>query len=334
MTALKHRAEKAYLNEKFLTSPEARVLRIMAEYMEPRSRLNRERIKDMIVFFGSARVRSLEESSALKSQVENTGSLIERTRSNSEDVQKELEVARKRAEVHYRMAHYYEDAVELSRLLTEWSVRVAARDEERDNAKKGVTPVERIPFVSAERIRTQSFKQRYVVCSGGGPGIMEAANKGAALAGGRSIGFNIALPYEQMPNSYITEELNFEFHYFFMRKFWFAYLGKALVVFPGGFGTLDELFEVLTLVQTGKIKKKMPIVCYGSEYWNKVLNLSFLADEGMIDSEDLNLLHFSDSPREAFTFLQSNLEHLDEGEESFMASDPKTEKIEKLEKTA
>ena len=324
MSALKHRAEKAYLNEKFLTSPEARLLRIVAEYMEPRARLNRERIKDMIVFFGSARIQSLEQATALKLQVENTGSLIERTQSNSEDVRHELEAARKRAEVQYKMSHYYEDAVELSRLLTEWSVRVAASDEEKANAKKGVKN-ERIPFVSAEAVKTQSFKQRYVICSGGGPGIMEAANKGAALAGGRSIGFNIGLPYEQMPNSYITDELNFEFHYFFMRKFWFAYLGKALVVFPGGFGTLDELAEVLTLVQTGKIKKKMPIVCYGTEYWQKVLNLQFLADEGMIDPEDLDLIHFSDSPQEAFTYLQTKLERLDEGEESFMTSNPRKE---------
>ncbi|MFI5262953.1 MAG: TIGR00730 family Rossman fold protein [Candidatus Kapaibacterium sp.] len=324
MSAIKHKAEKAYLNEKFLTSPEARILRIMSEYMEPRARLNRERIKDMIVFFGSARIKSREEAAALKLQVENTGSLIERTQSNSEEVKHELDAARLRAEAHERMSHYYEDAVELSRLLTEWSVRVAAKDEERANAKKGLT-TERIPFVSAEAVKTASFKQRYVICSGGGPGIMEAANKGAALAGGRSIGFNIALPYEQMPNSYISDELNFEFHYFFMRKFWFAYLGKALVVFPGGFGTLDELMEILTLVQTGKVKKKMPIVCYGTEYWNKVVNLQFLADEGMIDREDLDLLHFSDSPREAFTYLQSKLERLDEGEESFMASNPKKE---------
>ncbi|MEP7234737.1 MAG: TIGR00730 family Rossman fold protein [Ignavibacteriota bacterium] len=325
MSAIKHKAEKAYLNEKFLVSPEARIVRILTEYMEPRARLNRERIKDMIVFFGSARVKSREESAALRLQVENTGSLVERTHSDSEAVKQELASARLRAEAHERMSHYYEDAVELSRLLTEWSVRVAAEDEDRAHAKRGVTTTERIPFVSAESVKTASFKQRYVICSGGGPGIMEAANKGAALAGGRSIGFNIALPYEQMPNSYISDELNFEFHYFFMRKFWFAYLGKALVVFPGGFGTLDELMEILTLVQTGKVKKKMPIVCYGTEYWNKVINLQFLADEGMIDREDLDLLHFSDSPREAFTYLQSKLEHLDEGEESFMTSNAKQE---------
>ena len=324
MSALKHQAEKAYLNEKFLTSPEARLLRIVAEYMEPRARLNHERIKDMIVFFGSARIKSREEAAALKLQVENTGSLIEKTGSNSEEVQRELEVARKRVLSTERMSHYYEDAVELSRLLTAWSVRVAAKDEERANAKKAAT-TDRIPFVSVESVKTQSFKQRYVICSGGGPGIMEAANKGASLAGGRSIGFNIALPYEQMPNSYISDELNFEFHYFFMRKFWFTYLGKALVVFPGGFGTIDELAEVLTLVQTGKIKKKMPIICYGTEYWNKLLNFQFLADEGMIDREDLDLIHFSDSPLEAFTYLQSKLEQLDEGEESFMQSNPKTD---------
>jgi uncharacterized protein (TIGR00730 family) len=324
MSAIKHQADKAYLNEKFLTSPEARILRIMAEYMEPRARLNRERIKDMIVFFGSARIKSREEATALKAQVENTGSLIERTRSQSEEVQHELDAARRRAEAHERMSHYYEDAVELSRLLTEWSVRVAAADEEREAIRGGVN-TERIPFVSAEAVKTRSFKQRYVVCSGGGPGIMEAANKGAILAGGRSIGFNIALPYEQLPNSYITDELNFEFHYFFMRKFWFAYLGKALIIFPGGFGTLDELFEILTLVQTGKVKKKMPIVCYGTEYWEKVINIQFLADEGMIDAEDLNLIHFSDSPREAFDYLQAKLLRLDEGEESFMTSNPKSE---------
>jgi uncharacterized protein (TIGR00730 family) len=178
----------------------------------------------------------------------------------------------------------------------------------------------RIPFVSAEAVKSHTFKQRYVICSGGGPGIMEAANKGASLAGGHSIGLNISLPYEQMPNSYISDKLNFEFHYFFMRKFWFAYLGKALVVFPGGFGTLDELFECLTLVQTGKIKKKMPIVVYGSDFWRRMVNWDMFIDLGLIDKEDMDLLHFSDSPQEAFEFLKTELERLDEGEESFMRS--------------
>ena len=151
---------------------------------------------------------------------------------------------------------------------------------------------------------------------------MEAANRGAANAGGKTIGFNIALPFEQMPNSYISSDLNFEFHYFFMRKFWFAYLGKALVVFPGGFGTMDELCECLTLIQTGKIRKKMPIVVYGTEFWKKIIDFEMLEHFGMISRQDLSLLHFSDSPQEAFEYLTSELERLDEGEESFMHSDP------------
>ena len=151
---------------------------------------------------------------------------------------------------------------------------------------------------------------------------MEAANKGATLAGGKSIGFNISLPFEQMPNSFITDELNFEFHYFFMRKFWFAYLGKALVVFPGGFGTMDELFESLTLIQTGKIRKKMPVIIYGKSFWDEIIDFDKLAYYGMISRSDLNLIHFSDSPQEAFEYLKSELTRLDEGEETFMQSNP------------
>jgi uncharacterized protein (TIGR00730 family) len=183
---------------------------------------------------------------------------------------------------------------------------------------------EQVPYVNVESIKTHSFKQRFVICSGGGPGIMEAANKGAQLAGGKSIGFNISLPFEQMPNSYITDELNFEFHYFFMRKFWFAYLGKALVIFPGGFGTLDELFELLTLIQTGKIRKKMPIVVYGKKFWDKIIDMEMLEYYGMISREDLKLIHWSDSPQDAFEYLKSELTRLDEGEESFLQSNPKT----------
>jgi uncharacterized protein (TIGR00730 family) len=167
---------------------------------------------------------------------------------------------------------YYKDARELARLITEW-------------APKG----------------------RFLVCSGGGPGIMEAANRGAADAGGRTIGLNIGLPHEQRPNPYITPGLSFEFHYFFMRKLWFAHLARALVAFPGGFGTLDEVMEVLTLSQTGKLARKIPILLYGAGYWQKVINFEALVEEGMIARDDLALFQFSDDPKHALSLLQQQL---------------------------
>jgi uncharacterized protein (TIGR00730 family) len=181
------------------------------------------------------------------------------------------------AETGVEMSKYYEDAVELARLLTEW---------------------------------TKKMKQsnRFVVCSGGGPGIMEAANKGATLAKGKSIGLNISLPFEQYPNGYISPELNFEFHYFFMRKYWFMYLGKALIAFPGGFGTLDELMELLTLLQTQKIKKKMTVVLFGKKYWHEVINFEALIKYGMISQEDMDLFTFAETPEEAFLHLSRSLE--------------------------
>jgi uncharacterized protein (TIGR00730 family) len=174
------------------------------------------------------------------------------------------------------MSQYYEDTVELARLLTKWS-------------------------------RSLARSNRFVVCSGGGPGIMEAANRGAIRAGGKSIGMNISLPFEQFANRYITPGLNFEFHYFFLRKFWFVYLAKALVIFPGGFGTLDELMEVLTLLQTDKIKKKMSVVIYGSEYWRSVLNFDEMVRRGVITQADLKLFRFCDTPQDAFEYLKSAL---------------------------
>ena len=183
----------------------------------------------------------------------------------------------KRAEAAVDMARYYEDARRLAHMLTEWTSQIPAR------------------------------RHRFVVTTGGGPGIMEAANLGAHEAGGKTIGLNINLPFEQYPNPYITPSLNFEFHYFFMRKFWFAYLAKALVIFPGGFGTLDELFEILTLAQTEKLAKKIVVVIYGSEYWKKILNFEAMADAGAISPEDLELFKFCDSPEESFEFLKENL---------------------------
>lgn len=175
------------------------------------------------------------------------------------------------------MGKYYDDARTLARLFTEWSDKI-------DNARC-----------------------RFVVCSGGGPGIMEAANRGALEANGKSVGLNIGLPFEQRPNPYISPELSFEFHYFFMRKFWFAYLAKALVVFPGGYGTLDELCEVLTLAQTQKLESKIVIVLYGSSYWKEILNFEALVRYGMIAPEDLNLFHYADDPDSALTILKDHL---------------------------
>jgi len=183
----------------------------------------------------------------------------------------------KRARAAVEMARYYEDARRLAYLLTEWSIQIPAR------------------------------RRRFVVTTGGGPGIMEAANLGAHEAGGKTIGLNINLPFEQNPNSFITPALNFEFHYFFMRKFWFAYLAKALVIFPGGFGTIDELFEILTLAQTDKLAKKILVVIYGSEYWHRIMNFQAFVDAGTVAPEDLNLFKFVDSPEDAFAFLRDGL---------------------------
>jgi uncharacterized protein (TIGR00730 family) len=182
-----------------------------------------------------------------------------------------------RAQAAVKMARYYEDARKLAFMLTEWSIKIPAR------------------------------RRRFVVTTGGGPGIMEAANRGAKEAGGKTIGLNINLPFEQFPNPYITPSLNFEFHYFFMRKFWFAYLAKALVIFPGGFGTFDELFEILTLAQTDKLAKKILVVIYGREYWKKLINFQAMIDAGTISAKDLDLFKLVDSPEEGFEFLRDGL---------------------------
>ena len=226
----------AYMNENFLNSPDARALRMLAEYLEPLAHFRRQKIRDTVVFFGSAR---LGEDSPL--------------------------------------ARYYHEARELARILTEWAGQYT------------------------------NSTYRFVVCSGGGPGIMEAANRGASDAGGKTVGLNIGLPFEQLPNPFITPELSFEFHYFFMRKFWFAYLAKALVVFPGGYGTLDELMELLTLSQTQKLAKKITILLYGSSYWKEIVNFDALVKYEMIAPEDLNLFHYADDPERAFEILKEGL---------------------------
>ena len=185
--------------------------------------------------------------------------------------------ALKRSKKAVEWSRFYEDARELAHKLAEWSLSL------------------------------ESPRHRFVVCSGGGPGIMEAANRGAYEVGGKSIGFNIRLPFEQGANRYITDGLHFEFHYFFMRKFWFAYLSKALVIFPGGFGTCDELFEILTLVQTDKLSKKIAVIMYGRDYWNQVLHFKPMADWGAIAEKDLELLDYADTPADAFEQLRDHL---------------------------
>ncbi len=250
----KPKPSKAYKNHEFLMSPDAREIRILSEFLEPKARFRRNKIKDTIVFFGSARIipRHIAEKNLeiLKKEDNPDQDMIKKCK-------KDLENSR-----------YYEDAVELSKRITSWCL------------KRYNTP------------------DRLVICSGGGPGIMEAANKGASLAGGMSIGLNISLPFEQFSNPYIDDKLNFEFHYFFMRKFWFAYLAKAMVIFPGGFGTLDELMELLTLVQTEKIKKGIKILIYDRKYWSNILNFEKLAEYNMISESDLDLFKFCDSIEE------------------------------------
>ena len=226
----------AYRNEEFLDTDDARPLRILAEYLEPMHVFHEERIRDTIVFFGSARLAT-----------------------------------------EGPLGRYYEAARELARRVTAWSKS------------------------------HPQHAHRYVVCTGGGGGIMEAANRGASEAGGKTIGLNIGLPHEQRPNPYITRKLTFEFHYFFMRKLWFAHLARALVVFPGGFGTLDELTEILTLMQTRKFGRQIPVVLYGSSYWNEIINFDALVRHGMIDREDLALFQFADDPVAALGLLQKGI---------------------------
>jgi uncharacterized protein (TIGR00730 family) len=261
-------APVAYQNEPFLDSPDGRILRILSEYQEPLARFRREQIQDTVVFFGSARFHGREQAAVDLANVKENHAAVP-----PDQFDKEL----KRAQAGLDMARYYEDARKLAGMLTKWSIQIPAR------------------------------RHRFVVTTGGGPGIMEAANLGAHEAGGKTIGLNIQLPFEQAPNQYITPSLNFQFHYFFMRKFWFAYLAKGLVIFPGGFGTMDELFEILTLAQTDKLAKKILVVIYGSEYWNRIMNFQAFVDAGAVSPEDLDQFKFLDSPEEAFEFLRDGL---------------------------
>ena len=262
-------APLAYENRPFLTSPDGRILRILSEYAEPLARFRREKIQDTVVFFGSARFHSRSDAEGALQLLQKPGS---RTPAPAEE-QERIRQAHKAVE----MARYYEDARKLAYMLTNWAMEIPSK------------------------------RYRFVVTSGGGPGIMEAANRGAREAGGKTVGLNIRLPYEQMPNQYVTPSLNFEFHYFFMRKYWFAYLAKALVIFPGGFGTLDELFEILTLAQTDKLAKRILVLIYGREYWNRAMNFDALIEAGTVSPADKELYSTADTPEEAFEILRRGL---------------------------
>ncbi|MEK6594011.1 MAG: TIGR00730 family Rossman fold protein [Pseudomonadota bacterium] len=259
MTERQHRPVKAYRNPSFLNSKDARALRILAEYLEPKSRFEHHSVDDTIVFMGSARTLSREQAEAALRKAENGDGKLEDAR------------------MALKMSGYYEAACELAFRLTQWS--------------KALDPQTR----------------RFVVCTGGGPGIMEAANRGAAEARGKNVGLTISIPMEEFDNQYVTRELAFHFHYFFMRKFWFAYLAKAVIVFPGGFGTLDELFELLTLVQTHKMKKPLPIVLFGTEYWRQVIDFDALVRHGVINAQDVELMHRTDSVDDAYDWIVRQL---------------------------
>ena len=246
-----NKPEKAYKNLDFLNSTDARTLRILAEYLHPKAQFLSQGLQNTIVVFGSARAPAPEEAEQIKAANPNDPRL--------------------------KLTSYYEQTVELTNRLTQWSLGLDEKE------------------------------QLFVVCTGAGPGVMMAANQGAHEAGGKNAGLAISLPNETVANPYVTPELHFEFHYFFTRKFWFAYFAKALIIMPGGFGTLDELFEILTLVQTKKIKRPLPIVLFGKEFWNKLINFETLVEFGTISPEDLKLVHLSDQVEDAFQFITSKL---------------------------
>ena len=262
----------------FMDSTPARPIRILAEYLHPLVELKKQGIADTIVMFGSARIESREVAQVRLKR-------LQKVKVSRLPV---AERPRHRAALHeaksgLEMSRYYEEARALSHKITSWASSLGAKP------------------------------RRFVVCSGGGPGIMEAANRGASEAGGKSIGLSIELPHEQFANAYISPELSFNFHYFFMRKLWFAQIAKALIVFPGGFGTMDELWEMLTLLQTGKLPKRNIILIYGRKYWNDVLNWKAMQRWGTINEEEYGLLQFADTVDEAFELIRSSLEkhHMD-----------------------
>jgi len=262
--------EPPYRDAIFMESLPARPVRITTEYIDPLERLRHEKVGDTIVMFGSARILSREQATAHLRK-------LQKAKQKRLDAM-QYRVALRDAKSAVGMSRYYEEARELARRITSWAMSLG------------------------------DHPRRFVICSGGGPGIMEAANRGATEAGGKSIGLSIELPHEQRPNDYISPELSFMFHYFFMRKLWFAQLAKALIVFPGGFGTMDELWEMLTLMQTGKLHRRNLILIYGREYWDRVLDWKHMLRCGTINKHEYGLLQFADTVDQAFDRVRDDLE--------------------------
>lgn len=262
---------KAYKNLSFLNSDPARNIRVLCEMTEPGLRFAEQKVEDTIVLFGSARTKTIEVA-------EKELTAVQATIKDPENLTAQEKQSLHQAESAVKSAPYYNAAVQLSESLTRWSMSLP-----------------------------KEHQRRFLICSGGGPGIMEAANLGARNAGGKSVGLGISLPFEQGVNEYIPEELKFEFHYFFVRKYWFVLLAKALIAFPGGFGTMDELFETLTLVQTKKIVEVPPIVLFGSEFWNDVCDFDALVKWGTISPEDVDLFKIVDTVEEAHDYIVNSL---------------------------
>src|SRR5246127_3595858 len=268
-----HAPKAPHENSEFLASTPARPIRIISEYIYPLVQLKKEGIGGPIVMFGSARIESHETASSRFTRLKKM-----KTSNLSAARLKKHRLHLREAKSALEMSTYYEQARQLSHKITTWALSLGPRP------------------------------RRFVICSGGGPGIMEAANRGAYEAGGKSIGLSIELPHEQFANPYISPELSFNFHYFFMRKLWFAQIAKALIVFPGGFGTMDELWEMMTLLQTGKLPRNNLIIIYGRKYWNEVLNFRAMVRWGMINQDEYKMLQFADTVDDAFNRIREGLE--------------------------
>ncbi len=274
------KAPKAYDNKRFLHSPAGREIRILSEYHYPEYRFQEKKIHGTIIFFGSARSKPKETYDRELFE------MLEQQNQAKKELKKVWSAKIEKYKLKAAASGFYQDAVELAYLLAEWT-------------------------------KQMPHQYQYHICTGGGPGIMEAANRGASISGTHSIGLNISLPFEQEPNQFISPDLNFEFHYFFMRKFWFIYMAKAIVAFPGGFGTLDELFDCLTLVQTKKHYYPLPVLLYSREFWNKLINFDYMVELGMISPEDIDLFSYADTPTEAFNYLTKELIRLNKLEKFF-----------------